>query len=357
LAAPITTKDSEDGAHAAKGLRWGCSCMQGWRLSMEDAHFALGALSGDGWQETAAFGVMDGHGGKEVAMFCQHHLPLLIGRGSSSDTKAALVDAFHGIDDMLDSPPGPEESEEAGPRCGSAEWVGCTAVVCLVRRDVLVVGNAGDSRAVLSRRRRAMPLSTDHKPNLPEERERIQRAGGRVERQTLGDHVQYRVNGNLNLSRSIGDMEYKRVAHLPPNEQMICSTPDVVAVVRDPGDEFLLLACDGVWDVMSNQQAVDFVHERLPEYTRAGMALSGIVEEMLDYCVSPDLVETRGLGGDNMTAVLVVFEKGSHAPAVSVTTPHSPMLQERRADSANSTDVDSAVVHADGFCGCHPFHT
>lgn len=58
-------------------------------------------------------------------------------------------------------------------------------------------------------------------------------------------------------------MEYKRVAHLPPNEQMICSTPDVVAVVRDPGDEFLLLACDGVWDVMSNQQAVDFVHERL----------------------------------------------------------------------------------------------
>jgi len=348
LTAPITAKGSEDGAAPPKGLRWGCSSMQGWRMSMEDAHFALGSLPGDGWEDTAAFGVMDGHGGKDVAVFCQQRLPLQIGRGPCADAPAALVDAFQCMDEQLDEP---EEGLAASlsyswSRC-AADCVGCTAVVCLVRRDALIVANAGDSRAVLSRSRQAVPLTTDHKPNLPEERGRIQRAGGRVERQQFGGHVQYRVNGNLNLSRSIGDLEYKRVDHLGPSEQMICATPEVVTVSREPGDEFVLIACDGIWDVMSNQQAVDFVHRRLPAYKREGLALSGILEEMLDFCVSPNLAKTRGLGGDNMTAVLAVFEAGCDASPVAMA--HSRLVQER------PDDLGSEVAHVDAYCGCHPF--
>merc|ERR1712050_323260 len=99
---------------------------------------------------------------------------------------------------------------------GIGDFSGCTCVVCLVREDSYIVANAGDSRAVLSRNGRAVPLSEDHKPNMPGEHDRIVRAGGHVVRMEYGPIVQYRVNGNLNLSRSIGDLNYKKHTQLAP---------------------------------------------------------------------------------------------------------------------------------------------
>jgi len=81
-------------------------------------------------------------------------------------------------------------------------------VVALIARDMLYVANAGDSRCVLCRGGRAMEMSRDHKPDLECEQERIRKAGGEV--------YDGRVNGNLNLSRSLGDLEYKRDKNLPP---------------------------------------------------------------------------------------------------------------------------------------------
>jgi len=63
-----------------------------------------------------------------------------------------------------------------------------------------------------------------------------------------------RVNGNLNLSRAIGDLKYKGNQHLAASEQIITAQPDVRSVELTPQDRFLLLACDGVWDVLNNQQ-------------------------------------------------------------------------------------------------------
>jgi len=323
--------------------------MQGWRVQMEDAHFALPTLEGDGWADTAAFAVMDGHGGGEVAHFCERYLPQEIARGPSRDTRHALVAAFHRMDEMLGSaersgelrtPPG-GGLMHLGSRSSTAnpDWVGCTCVVCLVRPDVIVVANAGDSRAVLSRCRQAVPLSEDHKPNLPAERARIHRAGGSLERQQVGSVVMHRVNGNLNLSRSIGDLEYKKNPHLPPCEQMICSTPDVHTFKREAGDEFLIVACDGIWDVLGSQDAVDFVHARLPQRLRSGRPLSGIMEEMLDHCLSPDPALTGGLGGDNMTALLVLLQ--GRPP-------------EAKAFRPGPTLLDEAAVAPAGLCGCRP---
>jgi len=326
--------------------------MQGWRVRMEDAHFAIGALEGDGWADTAAFAVMDGHGGKEVAEYCQEHLPLQIGRGPSHDARAAMITAFEHIDELLEE--GGEDAINPSSFYGFGssgsgahpDWVGCTAIVCLVRRDVFIVANAGDSRAVLSRRKQAVPLSEDHKPNLPREKDRIQRAGGHVERQQVGTNVQYRVNGNLNLSRSIGDLEYKKNRDIPACEQMISATPDVHVFRREVGDEFFIVACDGIWDVMGNQDAVDFVHERLPSYLESGRPLSGILEEMLDQCVSPDLVLTKGIGGDNMTAMLVLIEG---EPTGGYCTPvgyEGPM--------EGSPIFDDSMIMPSGFCNCRP---
>lgn len=95
------------------------------------------------------------------------------------------------------------------PDAAAADNVGCTAVCVLLSDSEIVCANAGDSRAVLCRASKPVELSQDHKPNEAGERERIEAAGGRIEEIPVGARVHYRVNGNLNLSRSIGDFEYK----------------------------------------------------------------------------------------------------------------------------------------------------
>eukprot|EP00747_Dinoflagellata_sp_TGD_P164784 gnl/TRDRNA2_/TRDRNA2_185187_c0_seq1.p1 gnl/TRDRNA2_/TRDRNA2_185187_c0~~gnl/TRDRNA2_/TRDRNA2_185187_c0_seq1.p1 ORF type:complete len:360 (-),score=58.57 gnl/TRDRNA2_/TRDRNA2_185187_c0_seq1:92-1171(-) len=352
LSAPVTAKESGDGAAPDKGIAWGFSCMQGWRVNMEDAHLAIGSLEGNGWGDTALFGVMDGHGGEQVARFCQVHLPEAIALGSCKDVKTALTNAYHRMDEMLSDPACLEElrslssSYHVSPLDRKAwaphpDRIGCTANTVCIRQNMIIVANAGDSRAVLCRRGKAVNLSEDHKPNLPSERERINKAGGSVERQQAGHTVQFRVNGNLNLSRSIGDLEYKQNWSLPPCEQMICATPDVLVWNREAADEFLVIGCDGIWEVMESQEVIDFVRERLAHYRMiAGhdscLSLSNIMEDLLDSCVSPDLHQTGGLGGDNMTAVLVVLNYGA----------------VMAGQATQYAALDDAAIAPHGLCSC-----
>lgn len=198
---------------------------------------------------------------------------------------------------------------------GLAENVGCTAVCVLLSSTEIVCANAGDSRAVLCRNGRAVDLSEDHKPNSQTERDRIEAAGGRVhETPGLGARVQYRVNGNLNLSRSIGDLQYKKRKDLGPEQQIITATPDIRRVRITAEDEFIVLACDGVWDVKTSQQVCDFI--------RAGLARSEaipvVIEKLLDDCIAEDPKETHGLGADNMTCVVVRI--GRQATAATLTS-------------------------------------
>lgn len=320
---------------------------------MEDAHIALPSLGrfiaadsdfesqspqARGWDATALFGVMDGHGGVQVARFCERHLPGAVARGRAEDAGGALAAAFLRMDELLwDARTLVELQELSDPRdrgkIGLGGWaahpfvVGCTALVCCVRPDAVVVANAGDCRAVLSRAGKALELSEDHKPDLPRESARIQRAGGWVEAEQHGRSAVHRVNGDLSLSRAIGDLEYKQNKLLPPGDQLIVATPDVMSVKRERSDEFLLIACDGVWDVISSQEAVDFVRARLgrrEDWARrlgnGTLNLSAVTEELLDRCLSPDLEQTDGIGGDNMTAVLVLF-----LPSPSESAPQVPL--------------------------------
>ena len=96
---------------------------------------------------------------------------------------------------------------------------------------------------------KAVPLSLDHKPTNSEEKQRIEAAGGTVS--NAGGVP--RVNGNLNLSRAIGDLKYKSNGSLPPEAQIITAHPDVRVFELSSEDQFFVLACDGVWDVLSNE--------------------------------------------------------------------------------------------------------
>ncbi|KAK9808817.1 hypothetical protein WJX72_004207 [[Myrmecia] bisecta] len=164
---------------------------------------------------------------------------------------------------------------------------GCTAVVAVVKDNVLTVANAGDSRCVFSRRGEAVAMTEDHKPTQDEERQRIMKAGGFV--------ADGRINGSLNLSRALGDMEYKQSTELPPAEQMVTAVPEVRRAVLDEGDEFLLLACDGIWDVLTNQEAITFVRERLVK----GESPKQICEAVCDRCLALN-TDGCGKGCDNI---------------------------------------------------------
>ncbi|ALC40683.1 CG10417 [Drosophila busckii] len=175
---------------------------------------------------------------------------------------------------------------------------GCTAVVSLLHGRDLYVANAGDSRCVISRAGKAIEMSLDHKPEDEEESTRIARAGGRVTHDG-------RVNGGLNLSRALGDHAYKMNLELPAESQMISALPDVKKLIITPEDEFMVLACDGIWNYMSSEEVVDFVRLRLNDENKK---LSQICEELFDNCLAPNTMGD-GTGCDNMTAVIVKFEK------------------------------------------------
>eukprot|EP00923_Selenidium_pygospionis_P047357 GHVN01081749.1.p1 GENE.GHVN01081749.1~~GHVN01081749.1.p1 ORF type:complete len:379 (+),score=92.14 GHVN01081749.1:1165-2301(+) len=174
--------------------------------------------------------------------------------------------------------------------------------------NYLIVANAGDSRVVLSRDGRAVAMSVDHKPTNESEHQRIVAAGGLV--------CDERVDGNLNLSRSLGDLEYKRNYLLFPEAQKITSFPDVRVIEITDEDEFCILACDGIWDRMTNQKAVSFVRENeeltsltslTPSTSLLHSDLAVTCEKMCFQCLSGNPLLHEGAGCDNMTAMIVRF--------------------------------------------------
>lgn len=120
---------------------------------------------------------------------------------------------------------------------------GCTACVALITKTEIIVANSGDSRCVVASKGRAKDLSIDHKPDLPGEKRRVQRAGGFVE--------EGRVNGVIAVSRAIGDWEYKNL-QLKPEDNMVTSTPEIMVETLRPDHDFIILACDGIWDCLTS---------------------------------------------------------------------------------------------------------
>merc|ERR1712076_213862 len=133
----------------------------------------------------------------------------------------ALKDTFLLMDVMLTSPEGQAQLRTLKTEAdGGDSFAGCTANVTLIHKGTIYCANAGDSRTILYSNKRVHPLSVDHKPDDDIEKQRISKAGGFI--------IEGRVNGNLNLSRAIGDLEYKKNVQLKPAEQLISPMPDVV---------------------------------------------------------------------------------------------------------------------------------
>ena len=222
---------------------------QGRRPTMEDAFFI------ENNADHAFFGLFDGHGGRAVADYLAQNLyqNILQDGNFKADPVAAIRDGCLATDQKLKNISGLKYIT-----------VGSTAVMALIKSGKISIGNVGDSRAVLASNGIAQALSTDHKPNIPSEAARIEAAGGSVYQRKINNqddawrvYNASRSAGGLAVSRAFGDFGMKNFG--------LIAEPEISIHTITPNDEFLILACDGVWDVLDNQTAVDVVKASLAQ--------------------------------------------------------------------------------------------
>ncbi|KAK9071046.1 hypothetical protein SSX86_009614 [Deinandra increscens subsp. villosa] len=214
-------------------IKYGFSLVKGKaNHPMEDYH--VSKFTSYRGRELGLFAIYDGHLGHNVPAYLQKHLFSNILKEGEF-----LKDPFRSISKAY------ERTDQAilshNPDLGRGGSTAVTAMLIDGRK--LWVANVGDSRAVLSKRGQAIQMSTDHEPN--NERGSIENRGGFVSNMP-GDVA--RVNGQLAVSRAFGDKNLK--SHLR-------SDPDVSNSDIDANNEILILASDGLWKVVTNQEAVD----------------------------------------------------------------------------------------------------
>lgn len=374
----MTTKEREDGISTDGTFKFGVASMQGWRLRMEDAHLALPDF--DTERRNGLFGVFDGHGGAAVAQVVAQRLPGLLLKNRSYKAgrySDALSETFFRMDRVLDSArvrkeiihkqsqyPASEDEDQESDEEENEEWKalfelfnnddgesedqlsdeedqlsssdlwlsgsgpdsqGTTAVVALIctKTQEVFVANAGDSRCALIRGDKAKNLSRDHKPMLRSEMRRIKQAGGFVAMPEDGG----RVDGNLSLSRALGDFAYKKDETLSASEQKITCKPEVQYHKLEPSDHFIMFGCDGIWEKATSQQVATFL---LPHCLPSCRALSKACAKFLDANLAKSPMAEGGHGCDNMTLMLVDLRKRSGAQ-FEVQTPNSYERERRCA--------------------------
>ena len=286
---PIEEKNPESGSSKDNTVWWGACSMQGWRCGMEDAHIAVEVT--DSGETCILFGVFDGHGGKEVAMFAEERFKNILVSNADFKKKEyekALTESFRAFDAEVKTK-------------DYANDTGTTSCVVLLTPTQIICANSGDSRGALLTGTSTYGLSEDHKPDNDEEKNRIESAKHFVE--------DSRVDGNLALSRAFGDFQYKDQPNLDWKDQAVTAFPDVTTRSRSKDDKFIMLACDGIWDCLSNEECTKKMSDLNTKHKIATTKknVTKPVEDMLGDILAPNTDD--GIGTDNMTAILIYFNK------------------------------------------------
>ncbi len=294
---------------------WGGHDSEGPRDEMEDS-WCMRNLNG----KLLYFGIFDGHGGAASSTYLKSNLLDFIDEaGIKMCDQIVKDDALkdYGVDEQNPLASAFERADSAlldhlgslgDPEC----WSGSTATVCFVSENYIITANVGDSRAVLGRNGRTVDMSNDHRPVGSSkagraEISRIIESGGWVS--------QMRVCGILAVSRAFGDYEFKggRVELLqefkstgasgigtlerPP----VVALPDVRVYERSEEDDFLVIATDGLWDVMNSAQAITFVRSMMKRDSTCKMhdVASALVERAI-----------KSRTQDNVSCIVVDLRSG-----------------------------------------------
>lgn len=321
--------------HGSKTFRCGVADMQGWRSAHEDAHTVR-------CDDTAgAFWVLDGHGGDGASLYSAPKLgeefAEQIKKGQIPDD-SRIEEGMTGVDAKL------RQHFKENPK----EESGSTVIGAFARKEAdgsytVKMINCGDSRGIVVgshtegesdatkvtttapghlvelmddeeaikkndtiRREYPWPLvqeSVDHKPSHPTEKARIEAAGGHVT-----DDEPPRLDGNLAVSRGLGDFEYKSAASAPVAEQKVSCIPDLYEAKGLAQGSLCVLCCDGVWDVLSSHEVASLVH---------GAVAADANADLGDIAANIIRLSLEKNSRDNITAMVVHLASGAEWAAES----------------------------------------
>ncbi|CAF1382393.1 unnamed protein product [Adineta ricciae] len=256
--------------------------MQGWRKSNEDFHKHLVPINELQWKLWSYFAIFDGHNGIETAKNAANLLDKHLIDALNELIHSTQIDLYQ-ISQIikhtflqLDKELVNLVNDQSGSVC----------IATLIGPEHIYLINLGDSRAIIiSNDGKVLEYTKDHKPNNRKEKERILKAGGHVT-QHSGDVA--RVEDQLAVSRALGD--YSIDKHLIP------ASPAIIQFAKNPNSqgEYLILACDGIWDVMSNEQVASFILQRIS----LNSSLENIASQLLDHCLK---LQTM----DNMSVYII----------------------------------------------------
>jgi serine/threonine protein phosphatase PrpC len=263
--------------------------LRGIRETNEDKHSVILNMNGENKNiaNINFFGIYDGHGGKFVSKFIENKLPSVFtdSRVKYPIDPAQIHTLYESMQNILK-----KNFTNESTNCGS------TCLVVAHYKDSkddsyghLNVINLGDSRCVLCRDNIGISLTKDHKPNWPEERHRITQLGGKITKEVNDD---WRIR-DLAVSRAFGDIE---------SNPYVSFIPDVFQYKLEKKDKFMVIACDGLWDVMDPQETINFVLNHCYDDRLIGRINKtlNIARKLAEHAIQ------KG-SGDNVTIIVVFF--------------------------------------------------
>ena len=250
------------------------------RKEMEDFHYIKAVLNKK--LCCSYFGLFDGHSGKEVGIYLMENLHKIISQEiknnnveNSENMKIIIKNSFEKIDQEINNQNFKKET-------------GSTGTVLLLYKDIdsktgksLLCANVGDSKAYLIKKNEIKIITKDHKCNDAEEVKRIRDTGGVVFRE--------RVFGTLMLTRSFGDKEMKKYG--------VLSTPDIFCQNIEEDDLFVIIASDGVWDVIEEDEVFKFAQNKISS--------NELSKKIIDLAIERDT-------HDNISCIVVKLNKNNN---------------------------------------------
>ena len=234
-----------------------------YRQSMEDIGVTLPNLTND--YKTSLFGIFDGHGGNDVVKYIKDRVPEIIKKNINDlcPIEKCFINAFNKIDEEL--------------KFYDSEYTGSTATIVLFKDNKIYCANVGDSRAYIIYNNNIKQITVDHKCSVPEEAERIVNLGGKI--------TKNRVQGQLVLSRSLGDLYCKKYG--------VSNLPDISINNIDYNVKYVVIASDGIWDVVDEKTVLN---------------MSKMKKASDEFCKDLVKLAIEKESKDNISCIVISFE-------------------------------------------------
>ena len=233
-----------------------------YRQSMEDIGVTIPNLTND--YKTSLFGIFDGHGGNDVVKYIKDRIPEIIKKNLNDlyPIEQCFINSFNKIDEEL--------------KFYDSEYTGSTATIVLIQDNKIYCANVGDSRAYIIYDNYIKKITVDHKCSVPEEAERVIKAGGKI--------TKNRVQGQLVLSRSLGDLYVKKYG--------VINLPDISTNTIDYNIKYVVIASDGIWDVVDEKTVLN---------------MSKMKKNADDFCKDLVKLAIEKESKDNISCIVISF--------------------------------------------------